>query len=400
VIYRENQKNGDSLSQLGFGCMRLPKKGMSIDISRSAEMIHSAIEAGVNYFDTAYIYPGSENALGQILSGGWRERVNIATKMPLFLVRGEKDFEKFFAQQLLRLKTERIDYYMLHMLTDFEYFDKLRSLGIEDWIKQKKADGQIKNIGFSFHGRYDSFVEIINAYDWDFCMIQYNYLDENHQAGTAGLKYAHEKGVPVMVMEPLRGGILASGLPEPAKKEFCAIEPERTPADWGLRWVLNHPEVNVVLSGMGSLEQTKQNIQTASEAKIGGMSHEELEAISRVVGIMKANIKVECTGCGYCMPCPAGVDIPEAFSRYNEGSLLGRMHVITSYMMSSGVLSKKPAFASQCVKCGKCETHCPQGIKITDELAKAKKYLQPFWVRSAAKLMRRFTIGGIKNKNT
>ena len=197
MIYRKNQKNGDELSQLGFGCMRFPrKKTGGIDIPRSAALVRSAIEQGVNFFDTAYIYPGSENALGQILSeGSLREKIYIATKMPLFLVRAGKDFDRFFATQLERLRTGHIDYYMLHMLTDFEYFDKIRSLGIENWIKKEKTSGRIKNIGFSFHGSYSSFVKILDAYDWDFCMIQYNYLDEYHQAGTAGLKYAHSKNL-------------------------------------------------------------------------------------------------------------------------------------------------------------------------------------------------------------
>jgi len=399
MIYRENPKNGDKLSQLGFGCMRFPRKGPGIDVKRSADMVRSAIEKGVNYFDTAHIYPGSEAALGQILSGGWREKINIATKMPLFLVRSEKDFDKFFAQQLERLKTDYIDYYMLHMLTDFEYFDKIRSLGIEDWIKKEKNSGRIKNMGFSFHGQYNSFAKIIDAYDWDFCMIQYNYLDENHQAGTAGLKYAHSKGVPIIAMEPLRGGILVNGLPEIAKREFKSVDKERTPADWGLRWVLNCPEITVALSGMSSEEHTELNIKTASESQAGSMTGAELKAVEKVVGIMQEKIKVHCTGCGYCMPCPAGVDIPEALSRYNEGALLSRLHIITHYMMSAGVLAEKPQFSSQCIKCGKCENHCPQGIKIIEELAKARKYLEPFWVKGTAKIMRRFTIGGVKNKN-
>ena len=213
MIYRQNPKNGDRLSQLGFGCMRFPHKGVGIDIKHSADMVHSAIEKGVNYFDTAYIYPGNESALGRILSGGRREKVYISTKMPLFLVHNEKDFDKFFAQQLEHLKTDYIDYYLLHMLTDLEYFDKLRSLGIEDWIKKEKDCGRIKNIGVSFHGKYDSFKKIIDAYDWEICMIQYNYLDESHQAGTVGLKYAHSKNVPVVAMEPLRGEYSPRGFP-------------------------------------------------------------------------------------------------------------------------------------------------------------------------------------------
>ena len=397
MLYRKNPRNGDNLSQIGFGCMRLPRKGAGIDMRRSTEIVHSAIDQGVNFFDTAYIYPGSENAVGQILSGGWREKVHISTKMPLFLVRSEKDFDKFFAKSLERLKTDYIDYYMLHMLTDFAYFDKLRGLGIIDWIEKEKASGRIKNIGFSFHGSYDSFVKIIDAYGWEFCMIQYNYLDQNHQAGTAGLKYAHSKNLPVFAMEPLRGGKLAA-IPAEALREFHAVNPDRTPADWALRWLWNAPEVSFVMSGVSTEDQAAQNIKTACESEIGGMSEEELNAEKKAAGIIKATIKVNCTGCGYCMPCPANVDISEAFSRYNESVLLSRFHVVKNYMMSAGVLAAKPQFASQCIKCGKCEKHCPQEIKIMDELAKARKYLQPFWVKAGSKVLRAFTVGGVKGK--
>ena len=405
MLYRENQKNGDKLSQLGFGCMRFPRRGAGIDIARSANLIHSAIEKGVNYFDTAYIYPGSEAALGQILAsdtGKWREKVNIATKMPLFFVRSESDFDKFFARSLERLKTDYIEYYMLHMLTDFEYFDKLRSLGIENWIKKEKANGRIKNIGFSFHGNYNSFEKIVDAYDWGFCMIQYNYLDENYQAGTKGLKYAHSKNLPVIAMEPLRGGILANGLPNEAVREFQNINNinnNRTPADRALRWLWNLPEVTVVLSGMNTADQLEQNIKTAGEAVIGGMSEEELNAVKKVAEIMRAKIKVNCTGCGYCMPCPYNVDIPTAFACYNESVHLKRISIIASYMMSSGVLAEKPQFSSQCKKCGKCEKHCPQEIKIANVLGEASKYLEPFWVKTGAKILRRFTVGGVKNRD-
>ena len=398
MLYRKNQKNGDDLSQLGFGCMRFPRKKMGgIDIPHSADIVKSAIENGVNYFDTAYIYPGSEAALGQILSeSGLREKVYIATKMPLFLTRSDKDFDKFFSTQLGHLKTNYIDYYLLHMLTDFEHFEITRRLGIEDWIKKEKQSGRIKNIGFSFHGRYDSFVKIIDSYDWDFCMIQYNYLDEYHQAGTTGLEYAYSKNIPVIIMEPLRGGILANGLPDKAKHALQTENKDRAPADWALRWLWNHPELTVVLSGMSTELQTEQNIKTACESVVGGMNEKELSAVKKVVGIMQEQIRVNCTKCGYCMPCPAGVDIPEAFSSYNEGVILKRIKTIKHYVMSSGLLAEKPGFASQCVKCGKCEKHCPQGIKIIDTLAQASKYLEPFWAKPIIKAARRFIVSGRK----
>lgn len=396
MLYRKNQRNGDDLSQLGFGCMRFPRKGMGIDISRSAEIAHAAIERGVNYFDTAYIYPGSEEALGKILAGEWRAKVKIATKMPLFLIRSTSDFDKFFAESLKRLKTDYIDYYLLHMLLDFSYYDKLRSLGIEDWLQKEKERGRIKNIGFSFHGRFDEFVKITDAYDWEFCMIQYNYLDETFQAGVAGLKYAHVKNIPVIAMEPLRGGLLAANLPETAMRAFHAVNKERTPASWALRWLWNQPEVNVVLSGMNSEAQVFENITAASESKAGMMTNEELQAIAKVTQIMLANIKVNCTGCNYCMPCPAGVDIPSAFSRYNDGAMVGKFKTSMSYIMSAGILAASPQFASQCKKCGKCEKNCPQRIEIMRELDNAAKYLEPFWVKPVSKIARMFTIGGVK----
>jgi len=401
MIYRKNQRNGEELSQLGFGCMRFPRKGTAIDILKSADIVHASIERGVNYFDTAYIYTGSEDALGKILAGGWREKVNIATKMPLFLVRSGRDFDKFFTEQLKRLQTDYVDYYMLHCLFDFDYYDKLRSLGVDEWLQKEKERGRIRNIGFSFHGRSDEFMKIIDAYDWEFCMIQYNYLDENYQAGKAGLKYAHSKDIPVMIMEPLRGGTLAVNLPDAAMRELKAVDTaldlkNRTPAGWALRWLWNHPEVTLALVGMNSAEQAFENIAAASEAGVGMMSSDELEAVKKVTQVMHANIKVHCTSCNYCLPCPAGIDIPSVFSRYNEMGLSGKMSARVHHIASSGIMPSSPRFISQCAKCGKCEKVCPQHIKIIDELTNAAKTLEPFWAKPLAKIARKFTIGGVR----
>lgn len=396
MLYRPNPKNGDMLSQLGFGCMRLPRKGVSIDLARSADLIHAAIEQGVNYFDTAYIYPGSEAALGRALAGGWRERVNLATKMPVYLIRSPADFPKFFGQQLDRLGTERIDYYLLHMLTSLEQYEGLRALGVEAWAQAEKKRGRIRSLGFSFHGSRDSFRRIVDAYPWDFCMIQYNYLDEEYQAGAAGLRYAHAKGLPVIVMEPLRGGKLAAGLPGSVLRAFRQAREDRSPADWGLRWVLNHPEVTTVLSGMNSRQQVDENIRTASDASADSLSETELAALGKAASILKAGIKVNCTGCGYCLPCPAGVDIPHCLSRYNDSMTYSRLRNRSHYMMAAGVIPAKPSYASQCRRCGRCERHCPQGIGIMDALADAAEYLEPFWMKPAARIVRRFTAGGRK----
>ena len=391
MIYRENPKNGDKLSQLGFGCMRLPRKGTSIDMAASTKMIHSAIENGVNYFDTAYIYPGSEVALGQILSGEWRKKVYIATKLPVIITRTAEDIDKYFNKQLERLNTDYIDYYLTHMLTRLADFEKIKNFGIEDWIAKQKNNGKIRNIGFSFHGTKEEFKKIVDAYDWDFCLIQFNYLDENHQAGLEGLRYAHAKGMPVMIMEPLRGGKLANGLPQKALKEFHAVDSSRSAADWGLRWVWNHPEVTLLLSGMNTQTQIDENIRLASEVNPLSLTDKDLDAYKKVYNCMRESIKVNCTSCGYCIPCPAGINIPNVFSNYNEYFMEKRMETLGQYMVSTGISPENPAYASLCKRCGKCEKHCPQNIKIMDTLQDAVKVLEPFWLKPIAKLARRFT---------
>lgn len=238
MLYRVNKKNNDNISVLGYGCMRLPKKGLKIDLEKTTILIKKAIELGIKYFDTAYVYSGSEEALGIILEKEkLRDKVKLATKLPIFMCKKEDDFDKLFSKQLERLKTDRIDYYLLHMLCDSDTFDKLKVLNIIEWIEKKKKEGSIKNIGFSYHGGKSEFKKLIDSYNWDFCMIQYNYLDEFNQAGKEGLHYAYKKGIPVFVMEPLRGGMLANGLPEKAKKEFNSINKNRTLVEWSLRWI-------------------------------------------------------------------------------------------------------------------------------------------------------------------
>lgn len=378
MLTRRNDKNGDELSVLGFGCMRFPMKGAGIDEPRSIALIRKAIEQGVNYFDTAYFYHGgkSESLLGDALSGGYRERVKIATKLPPFMVNKLDGAKKIFETQCSKLKTDYIDYYLLHMLTDKNTFDRMVTLGVMDWLEDLKKEGKIRNIGFSFHGGKSDFEQILKAYPWDFCQIQYNYLDENNQATKSGLKLAHSMGVPVIVMEPLRGGKLVNNLPHQVLEEFQNFDANRTPAEWALRWIWNHPEVTVILSGMSNEEQVEENIKIAQDAKADAFSEEEHRLFERVKKIMLEKTKVPCTACGYCMPCPYGVNIPGCFSAYNDKYLLSTKGNRWKYMQTLGIMSKQPAFASQCTECGKCERHCPQNIKIRAELNQVRKELE------------------------
>ena len=274
-----NDKTGKPLSMLGFGCMRFPQKGRSIDMEETEREILQAFHAGVNYYDTAYVYPGSEAALGEIVERtGIRDRINIATKLPQYLVGSRAAVDKYFNEELSRLRTDHIDYYLMHMITDLFQWERLLKIGITDWIAEKKASGQIRNIGFSFHGNTDMFLKVLNAYDWDFCQIQYNYLDEVSQAGAEGLKAAAKKGIPVIIMEPLRGGKLVNMLPDGARKVMAASGKGWSAAEWGLRWLYNQPEVTVVLSGMNSLKMVKANCRTASEALAGSMTDADFMA--------------------------------------------------------------------------------------------------------------------------
>lgn len=391
MLTRTNIKNGEELSILGFGCMRFPTKAGSIDQPRAIAMIHDAIKNGVNYFDTAYIYHAgkSEVLLGQALVGGYREKVKIATKLPPFMVRKLDNAKKILDTQLSRLQTDYIDYYLLHMLSDKPMFDRLVGLGVLDWLEDLKAKGIIKNIGFSFHGGKKDFELIVKAYPWDFCQIQYNYMDENNQATRDGLLLAASLGIPVIVMEPLRGGKLVTHLPKEVTKAFSDYNSERTPVEWALRWVWNHPEVTVVLSGMSDEAQIADNIRIASSAAPNSLSEQELSVFENVKKIMRERTKIQCTACGYCMPCPAGVDIPGCFSYYNEKYLIKDKSVRFRYFQNLGAIAVKPAYASQCKDCGKCESHCPQNIAIRAELKTVSKEMEGIFYRPVVRIVRK-----------
>ena len=389
MLYRKD-KNGNELSMLGFGCMRFARKGNGIDMEKAEEQIMAAFRAGVNYYDTAFIYPGSEAAIGEIFERNQiRDKIHIATKLPQYMIKDRSGLDKYFNEELSRLRTSYIDYYLMHHLTDLPMWEKLKDVGILDWIKEKKAAGAIRNIGFSYHGNTDNFQKILNDYDWDFCQIQYNYLDEVSQAGVDGLRAAAAKGIPVVIMEPLRGGKLVNMLPAGAKKVMQESGRGWSPAEWAFRWLYNQPEVTVVLSGMNSLQMVEENCRTASEAEPGHLTEADFEVLEKVKKIIREREKVGCTGCRYCMPCPKGVDIPGIFRCYNamftESKSLGRFQ----FAQTVG-LTKEPAFATQCVQCGKCEQHCPQGLPIREKLKEADKALRPLHYRLAIHFVRAF----------
>ena len=388
--YRKD-KYGNQLSILGFGCLRFPQKGGRIDLEETEKEILEAYRSGVNYYDTAYIYGGSEAALGQILEkNGIREKVKIATKLPHYLIKSREEAEKIFREELKRLRTDYVDYYLMHMLNDPGAWERLKEMGIAQWIEEKKASGEIRQIGFSYHGNSETFCQVVDSYDWDFCQIQYNYLDENSQAGRRGLHHAHAKGLPVIIMEPLRGGRLVNLLPDAAKKIMADFQVKRTPAQWAFRWLWDQKEVTVVLSGMNSMDMVRENVETANSVQIGAMGEAEHALLAQVVKTIHSNMKVGCTGCGYCMPCPKGVDIPGTFSAYNRRYAENWFSAMKEYFMCTA-LRKNSTAASNCVKCGKCEKHCPQNIPIREKLQEAGKVLENPIYRIAAKVARWFT---------
>ena len=373
--YRQD-KYGNALSILGYGCMRFPQTLGVIDMEETEKQVMAAIRGGVNYFDTAYIYPGSEAALGQILhANGVREQVKIATKLPHYLMKNREKMDALFAEELKRLKTDYVDFYLMHMLTDDATWERLKALGIEGWIAEKKASGQIRQVGFSYHGGSDMFCKLVDAYDWDFCQIQYNYLDEHSQAGRKGLYHAHAKGIPVIIMEPLRGGKLVTMLPEKGKKIIADHTPSRTPAEWAFRWLWDQPEVTVVLSGMNTMEMVDENIAAASMAQAGELTEADQAMLRRVVDAIQETMKVGCTACGYCQPCPKNVDIPGVFACYNRVYSENRSAAVLDYMKCTA-FRKDSTAASRCIGCGKCEQHCPQGIEIRKHLKDAANVLE------------------------
>ena len=379
MMYRHVPKTGEALSILGFGFMRLPqRKSGGIDEERAIAQLRSAIDHGINYVDTAplYHFGRSEPILAKALADGYREKVSIATKLPPWSVRSREDMDRILDTQLATLRTDHIDYYLLHSLAR-ESWEKMKKLGVMAFLDAAKKSGKIRNTGFSFHGDLPAFREIVDAYSWEFCQIQYNYLDEQTQAGTEGLRYAAERRLAVMVMEPLRGGNLAAPVPEEVQKIWDRARTKRSPAEWGLRWVWNHPDVTVVLSGMNDEAQIDENIRAAETALPGSLESDELALVAEVRDTYRRLMKVGCTGCRYCMPCPAGVDIPECFALYNSKSLFPQNREIGFvYLGRHGGLMGKESYAGLCMQCGKCAKICPQKIPVPERLKEVSRAME------------------------
>jgi len=379
--YRRFGKLEWEVSALGFGAMRLPLTDMnpaSVDEPESIRMIRYAIDHGVNYLDTAYMYHGGqgEGIVGRALQDGYRERMKLATKLPARLVESARDFDRFFNEQLERLQTGKIDFYLLHGLNG-QSWSNVRDLGVLRWAEGKIADGQIDYLGFSFHDDYKVFKEIVDAYDnWTLCQIQYNYMDVTYQAGTRGLKYAAAKGLAVVVMEPLRGGRLAKTPPEQVAKVWAGAARKRTPAEWGLLWVWNHPEVSVALSGMSAMEQVVENVAVADCSGPGTLPANDLALINRVRKAYRGLNPIPCTDCGYCMPCSSGVEIPSIFQMYNDAMMWDDPRTGRFRYRGPGGLNEEQR-ADQCTDCGECVEACPQDIPIPEWLEKAHALLGP-----------------------
>lgn len=394
-------KNGENLSVLGFGCMRLPGQNELIDEKRATRQIRYAIDHGVNYLDTAMPYHKGESELflGRALADGYRGRVKLATKLPPWRVETRADMDHLLKSQLDRLRTDRIDYYLIHGMNR-NIWEKMKSLEVLEFLDKAKQDGRIGCAGYSFHGDKDVFKEIVDAYDWDFCQIQYNYLDENNQAGTEGLKYAASMRMGVIVMEPLLGGNLSMRVPSEVKAIFEQASIKRSPAEWALRWVWNHPEVTVVLSGMNREEDIEENLRIADEAIPNSLTKVELEIIDHVKKIYRKLMKAACTGCRYCMPCPNGVEIPFCFETYNTFSMFGdKIGAQIKYILRTGGNSPEDAaYASLCQECGECEELCPQNLPIRELLKDVAREFEDSGFRPLLSIIRNFLAGNAQAK--
>ena len=384
MVKRVVKRNGDEIFPLGIGAMRLPTKNNSIDRERAQEFILYAIENGANYVDTAYAYHGgeSESFLGDILSltGAdgvkYRDKVKLSTKLPSWMVRSREDMDAFLNEQLRKLQTDFIDYYYVHSV-DLSTILRLKDLGLYEFLESARNDGKIVNIGFSYHGSPNEFNTLIDDFPWDMVLVQYNYLDVNAQAGIRGIRYAYENDVAVFVMEPLKGGILAGELPKEVDDLFFTVS-NKSSVDWALSWIFNQKEITCVLSGMGSLDEIKENMAISERVETGSLSDDELDVLNKAQAIFDSLMKINCTGCGYCLPCPKGVNIPDCFNVYNEKYLFNKKvlgiipHAMVNYYMVVGGITNKQSSAGLCNHCGRCKRLCPQSLDIPNELDRVK----------------------------
>jgi uncharacterized protein len=380
MLYRPFGKTGETVSILGFGTMRLPiidGRHDQIDTPLATEMLEYAIAEGVNYVDTAHMYHGnsvvapgnSEIFTGNALAGGLRDKVLLATKLPSWAVKTRADMDRVLNDQLKRLRTDMIDCYLLHGIGAHAW-TRFRDLGVIEFLESAKSDGRIRFAGFSFHDKGDAFAPIIDAYDWDFCQIQYNYMDIEEQAGRAGLRYAAERGLGVVIMEPIKGGRLAGPVPAEIQTVWDRSEAKRGPVEWALRFVWDDKDVSLLLSGMSSMEQVKENVRLADTGYPGALGRKDLDLMDEVRRLYKERVVVDCTGCHYCMPCPSGVNIPMIFSAMNDAGLYGNvMGERIGYNIS--VELGASARASECTECGQCVEACPQAIEVPARLKEA-----------------------------
>lgn len=397
MLYRTMPGSDEELSILGYGCMRLPTHvggaaSNLIDRKRATAQLRLAIDRGVNYVDTAWPYHAgaSESFLGEHgLTDGYRDKVYLATKLPCMTLRKAEAMEQTLSKQLAKLRTDHIDYYLLHALNG-PTWDRMLRLGVLDFMERVKADGRVRHMGFSFHGRKEDFMRIVDGYDFEFAQVQFNLVDEHFQAGIEGIEYCAEKGMGVIVMEPLRGGSLVGKIPAPVQKLYDSAPLQRSPAEWALRWVWNHPAVTLLLSGMNEEAHIDENIRVASEARADSLSQQEVELVERVRQTYDELLQVGCTGCAYCMPCPEGIDIPNAFKMLNDFHMFSRWGARILYAQHAGINTPdgQPRWTTSCIDCGKCEKKCPQDLPIREHFAKVQADLEGPLVKTIAALAR------------
>jgi len=396
--YRQMPKSNDKLSALGFGCMRLPSNGSggmtsSINTEEAKKQILHAIDNGVNYLDTAWPYHRgmSESFLGDniLCDKNIRDKVYVATKLPCFIINNANKFDEIFNKQLEKLKVDYIDYYLLHSL-DGSAWQKMVNLGIIEWMNKIKAEGKVRYMGFSFHGQHDDFIKIVDGYDFDFTQVQFNILDENYQAGIKGIEYAAKKGLGVIVMEPLRGGSLTGKIPKQVQNIYDTADIKLSPAEWALKWIYNHPQVTLVLSGMNNMNHIDENIKVASETEANSLTKKEKSVIDQVRDAYQELLVIGCTGCSYCMPCPEGIYIPGTLKSLNDFHMFDKTSARMHHMLYHGISTSdgKPHWASSCIECGKCEKKCPQNLDIRGALKQVSREMEGPFVKAVAAIAR------------